>query len=297
MARTRARRRRQNTLLLVALVVTLVVLLFARDVSRSAHSARAVRRSEDRTFGQLANGLLGAEAQFSSHLAYLLVHGATLGRPVFAARLAQLADQLPSWSTEASLLRRPALAHGVNATFERLTEQRVDDYQAAVDAVAATLDLPWQRRSTTSLTPALAAASLLETDAQWAVARWSLVKEPGRVQLAGTSTPKALADLTSTLGSLGGAKSLAVIRAVGISAVGVTPSPLPAPPGEILLPPVTAMRLGVTVTNWAYVLQPVALDVTLTPVSGVLPAYHQHLGVVLGPLRSYAFVIDFVMSE
>jgi hypothetical protein len=42
----------------LALAVTLLVLLFARDVSRSAHGAVAPRRSENLSFAALANSLL-----------------------------------------------------------------------------------------------------------------------------------------------------------------------------------------------------------------------------------------------
>jgi len=144
-ARTRAQRRRQNILLLVALAVTLLVLLFARDVNRAAHASSGVRRSENRSFAQLANALLESEHLFGQHLGYLLTHGATLSRPVFAARLDQLALQLPDWSTDANLLRRPDIDHDLNTAIDELTVQRVDDYQVVLDSVAAASTCPGPR--------------------------------------------------------------------------------------------------------------------------------------------------------
>lgn len=291
MARTRAQRRRQNLLTGVALAATLLVLLFAHDVNRAAHSASGVRRSENRSFASLANVLLGSEQHFADHLGYLLTHGGTLSRPVFAARLEQLALQLPAWTNEAALLRHPAIDHDLNTTLAELTEQRVDDYQVVLDAVAASLDLPWRTLSTTSLTSVAARSSLLATDQAWGAVRHSLASEPGRAELAATRTPAPVVTLPTTLGALSASASLRVVRGATIAAVAVTPSPLPAPPGRIVLPPVTTVHLGVAVTNGAWVTQPVVMTVTLTPVSGTsLAVQSQTMAVTLGPARSYAFV-------
>jgi hypothetical protein len=112
--------------LTIALALTLLVLLFARDVSRSAHGAIGPRRSENRSFGALANSLVSQENIFDGHLSYLLVHGATLSRPIFAARMSQLREQLPHWAIEADQLRRPQLAHNVNGVVGAQTEVRID---------------------------------------------------------------------------------------------------------------------------------------------------------------------------
>jgi len=290
-ARTRAQRRRQNILLLVALAVTLLVLLFARDVNRAAHASSGVRRSENRSFAQLANALLESEHLFGQHLGYLLTHGATLSRPVFAARLDQLALQLPDWSTDANLLRRPDIDHDLNTAIDQLTVQRVDDYQVVLDSVAAALDLPWTTLNTTGLTSVAARSSLLATDREWGTLRHLLGHEPGHVDLAATVTPSSVVTLPTTLDALAGAASLKLTRGVGIAAVAVTPSPFPAPAGRILLPPVTTFHLGVAVTNAAFVRQPVTLTVTLTALTGAtLAPQTQAMSVTLGPLRSYAFV-------
>lgn len=277
--------------MLVALVATLLVLLFARDINRAAHNSTAVRRSENRSFARLANTLIGSEQLFGNHLGYLLTHGATLSRAVFAARLDQLALQLPTWSNDANLLRRPKIAHDLNTVVDQLTQQRVDDYRVVLDTVASSLDLPWTNLNTTGLTSVEARSSLLATDRTWNALRNSLAKEPGRVTLASTSTPLSVVTLPTTLGALSGAASLKVQRAVAISAVAVSPSPLPAPSGRIVLPPVSTFHLGVSVTNDAFVRQPVTLTVTLTPLSGALTATQsQTMSVTLGPDRSYAFV-------
>jgi hypothetical protein len=296
-ARTRAQRRRQNLLVTAALVATALVLLFAHDVNRAAHSSTNVRRSENRSFASLANALLGSEQQFGDHLDYLLTHGTTLSRAVFTARLDQLALQLPGWSTEANLLRHPSIAHDVNTTLVSLTEQRVDDYQVVLDSVAHALDLPWTTLSSTTLTSVAARSSLLATDRTWDALRHSLATEPGRVQLAATSTPGAVVTLPTVMSTLDGAASLQVRRSVSISAVEVTPSPLPAAAGTIVLPPVTSVHLGVSVTNDQFVLQPVVLTVTFTPRSGRLAAPQtETMAVTLGPMRSYAFVARLLVT-
>lgn len=291
MARTRAQRRRSNLLTAVALVATLLVLLFARDVNRAAHASTGIRRSENRSFAALANSLLGSEAQFADHLGYLLTHGAALSRPVFAARLDQLGQELPAWSTQADLLRRPAITGDVNGALAGLTEQRVDDYQVVLASVAGALALPWAGPGPGGLTSVAARSSLLDTDHRWDGLRHSLAREPGRVELDATSTPASVVTLPTTISALSASASLKVVRAVRIAAVAVTPSPLPAPVGRIVLPPVTRVHLGVSVTNAAFVVQPVSLTVTLTPITGTLSAAQtQTMTVTLGALRSYAFV-------
>lgn len=290
MARTRTQRRRQNTLIAVGLVATALVLLFARDINRAAHSASQVRRSENRVFAQMANALITRENAFDQRLGYLLEHGGELGREVFSARLAQLADELPQWSTDATLLRRPGIAGNLNTQLAQLTEQRVDDYQTVLDTVAVGLQLPWTRRATTAQTSVAARGSLLDTDHLWDALRRTLLTQPGGVTLGATSTSTAVVTLPTVLGTLEAAPRLRVVRGVEISAVAVTPSPLPAPAGEIVLPPVTSVHLGVSVTNVGFVRQPVTLTVTLTSTSPAGAVQSQTMSVVLGPTRSYAFV-------
>ena len=94
--------------------------------------------------------------------------------------------------------------------------------------------------------------------------------------------------------------SLAVVRGIGIAAIRVEPAPLPSPGGELVLPPVNAMYLGVSVINTGFVTQDLTLYVTMTPSNGPLSAVRQTFHVVLAPLQSYAFVpkaIAVVPSE
>jgi hypothetical protein len=267
-ARTRAQRRRPTLLLTFALAATLLVLLFARDVTRSAHGAIGPRRSENRSFAQLANLLITQENEFDSHLAYLLANGQTLTRPVFAARLGQLNQLLPTWVSEADQLRRPKLAHAINDAVVLLTEQRVDAYQSLFANVARALSLPWPAISATSKSVRDPARTLLDTSHEWNFDRWGLALEPGRATLL----------------------ALAPTRGIGIAAVEVAPSSLPASAGTLVLPPVTSIHLAVSVTNAGYVTQPVTLRVTLQPAHG--SAQRQTMSTTLGPLQSYAFVAN-----
>ena len=288
MARTRAQRRRQTLYLTLALAATLIVLLFARDVTRSAHGAIGPRRSENRSFGALANVLIAQENVFDAHLAYLLAHGETLSRPVFAARLKQLNQLLPTWTTEAGLLRRPKLAHSVNDALVQQTEQRVDAYQSMFTTIARRLTLPWPAVPATSLVVTDPVQTLVATSLQWGIDRRSLVREPGLVHLDALTTSSATIYSGAGVTQLVAAPSLALVRGIAIAAVAVKPSPLPAVAGELLLPPVASVHLGVSVLNAAYATQPVTLVVTFHPSVG--PVQRQVLTVTLGPLASYAFV-------
>lgn len=288
MARTRAQRRRQNTILAIALAATLIVLVFARDVNRAAHSATGVRRSEDRSFAALANSLLTSEQQFGGRLQYLLTHGPSLGRADFGTRLAQLGEGLGAWSDSAALMRHPNVADGLNTVLADLTEQRADDYQVVLTDVAHSLALPWTAPPVASLSPGQAQSSLVLSDHRWDSARRALARLPGGATLLATTTPSAVVTLATTLGVLDAAPRLHLTRGVGIAAVRVTPAPLPAPHGTLLLPPASAVHVGVVVTNVAYATQFVSVTVTLVA-RGALPQ-RQTLAGVIGPLASRAFV-------
>ena len=288
MARTRAQRRRQTLLLTCALVVTLLALFFARDVNRAAHNAIGPRRSENRTFATLANTLIGQENQFDMRLAYLLDHGPTLDRPVFAARLEQLNQQLPAWTIEADQLRRPKIAHDLNDVIAASTELRVDAYQELLAGVARSLSLPWPALPTSSTVLADPAGTLISTSQQWGTMRTLLEHEPGIVRLDALSADSATYEASVGLARLTSSSSLALTRAIGIATVAVTPAPLPAPAGTLLMAPVALMHVGVTVRNASYDEQPVVLLVTLTPVGGAVQS--QKFSMTLGPLHSHAFV-------
>ena len=285
MARTRAQRRRHSALLVIALVVTVLAVVFARDVSRSAHEATSPRRSENRSFAQLANRLITLENNADFHLAYLLSHGDGLSRPVFAARLAQIEQQLGPLLSDAGLLHRPVLAHHVQREVITLTQQRVASDQAIIAATMTELTLPGA--SAPAMNPAKAQAALAAAIARWNYKRFSLVGEPGRVSLNAATSPLAHLALAPTLSALTSAPTLTLTRAVSISAVAVSPSPLPAPVGEIVLPPMTSIQVGVSVTNDAYCTQPVTVTVTLTSSSGA--AQRQVMRATIGPDASFAF--------
>jgi hypothetical protein len=272
----------------LALAVTLLVLLFARDVSRSAHGAVAPRRSENLSFAALANSLLTEENQFDGRLQSLLDQGVTLGRVVFAARLYQLNDQLGSWESAGDLLRRPALSHEVNATLDTLTDERVAAYQTLLGEVARTLALPWSTRPLEPVTNA--AATLLETSTSWNTDRYALRKEPGHVRLDAMSVSSAKYFADHGVSLLTRSTSLALVRAVSIDAVRVTPAALPAQADEMLLPPVKSVQLGVSVLNASYDDQPVTVTIVVTPLNHRGAAFSSRMSATLGPLGAFAFV-------
>jgi hypothetical protein len=272
----------------LALAVTLVVLLFARDVSRAAHGAANPQRSENRSFAALANTLLTKENSFNGRLDELLSHGTSLSRPVFAARLNQLSQELLNWVTSADQLRRPGLDHRVNETLYRITLTRVAAFQTLLGDVAQALGLPW---NTVPIDVVINPVATLEvTDKQWSVQRFALVKEPGLVHLNMTNSSSAKYYAANGLAALVNAPSLTLVRAISIAAVHVTPAPLPATAGVLLLPPVGLVTLGVSVVNASYDDQPVTLTIRVTPLNNRGLAFTQTMKTTLGPLGAFAFI-------
>ncbi|MHB8380026.1 MAG: hypothetical protein ACYDB2_08960 [Acidimicrobiales bacterium] len=298
MARTRAQRRRHTMFITVALAVTLIALLFARDVSRAAHGAANPQRSENRSFAALANSLLANENSFNGRLDQLLSRGSTLSRPVFAARLDQLNQELPNWMTSADQLRRPGLDHHVNETLYKITMTRVAAFQTLMGDVAQALGLPWNTMPVSVVINPVATLEL--TDQQWSVQRFALVKEPGLVHLDITNSSSAKYYAAHGLTALVNAPSLTLVRAISIAAVHVTPAPLPASAGVLLLPPVGLVTLGVSVVNASYDEQPVTLTIRVTPLNNRGVALAQTMKTTLGPLGAFAFIpgaIHTVASE
>jgi hypothetical protein len=272
----------------LAIAITLLVLLFARDVSRAAHGASGPRRSENLSFAALANSLLTQQNQFDSRLQSLLDQGATLRRVVFAARLYQLNDQLSDWSVAGDLLRRPSLSHDVNDELGTITDERVAAYQTLLGEVARTLELPWSTRPLETVTNP--AATLLETSTSWNSDRFALRKEPGHVRLDAMGASSARYFATHGVSLLTRSPSLALVRAVSIDAVHVTPAALPASVGVILLPPVRSVQLGISVLNASYDEQPVVVTVHVTPLNHRGLAFSSRMSATLGPLEAFAFV-------
>jgi hypothetical protein len=285
---------------MIALAVTLVILVFARDVARSAHGAITSQRSENRSFAGLANALIVQENNFDVRLDRLLRSGSTFTRPVFDARLNQLDQQLTYWATTAELMRRPKLAHDVNDKIADLTDTRVDDYEAIIATIARSLSLPTPSPNVGSETVVGPAQSLVTTGLTWNRDRFALRREPGRVRLDELTLTSAKLFAESGVTNLTASSSLAVVRGIGIAAVSVEPAPLPARRGVLLLPPVTQIELGVSVVNTGFVEQEVTLQVTMKPSNGPLPELRRTYHVQLAPLQSYAFVqqaIAVVPSE
>ena len=276
---------------MIALAVTLVVLVFARDVSRAAHNAITAQRSEDRSFAGLANALITQENNFDLRLERLLTDGSSLSRPIFDARLLQLDQQLPYWTTAADLLRRPKLAHDISTKIADLTEVRVDDYQAVISSVAHSLSLPLSTPTLdANASQAVNPAQALITSAKsWNKDRSALRHDPASVRLDALTYSSATLFATSGVANLTASTSLAVVRGIGIAAVSVVPAPLPAAHGVLLLPPVTSIKIGVSVVNTGFVDQAVTLVVSMNPTNGPLPAVHQTFHIDLAPLQSYAF--------
>jgi hypothetical protein len=281
-------------LISLALVVTLLILVFARDVSRAGHGSITARRSENRSFGALANALILQENSFDGRLYQLLSQGGSLSRDVFAARLNQLDEQLPTWDTAATLLRRPVLSHDVNDELNLLTQERVEDYQALLGNVAHSLQLPWSAPVSTSIVNP--ATSLVATSKQWNIDRFALKREPGTVRLDATSAKSAQYFVKNGASALELSSSLALVRAVEIAAVRVSPSPLPSPAHELLLPPVTFVQLGVTVLNDSYDDQPITLTVQVIPLNNRGVRFSQRMTTTLGPLGAFAFVPKVVST-
>ncbi|HWD95085.1 MAG TPA: hypothetical protein VG246_01550 [Acidimicrobiales bacterium] len=294
MARTRAQRRRHTVLITLALVITLIVLVFARDVSRSAHGAITERLSENRSFAALANGLIDQENQFDARLDRLLGPGVALQRTVFAARLYQLNEVLPGWITDADLVREPVLSHHVNETLYELTLERVAAYQSLLGEVARALSLPW---STTPLEHvANPSTTIVNTSTRWNAARFSLSKEPGQVKLTATTSRSGTYFHLRGTSDLVASRSLALVRAISIVAMRVTPAPLPASRGVLLLPPVTTVDLGVSVLNASYDDQPVIISIRVTPTNNRGQPFLERMRATLGPLQAYAFVPSAVTT-
>jgi hypothetical protein len=299
-ARTRAQRRRHSVLLIIALAVTLVVLVFARDISRAGHAAITSQRSENRSFAALANALITQENNFDTRFARLLHSGSTLSRPVFDARLDQLDQELAYWSTTAELLRHPALEKDINDKMADLTETRITDYEEVIATIANALSLPVPSPQPQGALISDPAKSLLDAGQTWNHDRHELRHEPGRVRLDALTLSSATLFITTGVDTLSSSASLAVVRGIGIAAISVVPAPLPSKSGDLVLPPVTSFKLGVSVENTGFVEQQVTLDVTMQPSNGPLPAQRQSFHVVLAPLQSYAFIpktIAVVPSE
>lgn len=289
MARSRAQRRTQTIFIGLAVLITLLVLLFARDINTSAHQASSPRRSENLSFATLANSSIQKQNNFDSRLSFLLQSGSNLSRPVFAARLEQLALELPKWETDVQLLKNPTLAHHINSEFVSITESRIGIFTSVIRSVSNDLELPGitlgqTTSSHTSLT------SLTSLKQKWDHIRFGLRKEPGRAQLIPFTNLVGSLHHMGTISSLRSSATLRVTRGIGIAAVSVHPSPLPASQGVLLLAPVARVNLGVSVLNASFVDQPVTMSITFQPSNGKGFYQSQTLKATIGPNQAYGFL-------
>lgn len=267
-------------------MVTLLVLIFARDISRASHNATGPRRSEDLSFAALADTLVAQENDVDSGLTQLLTSGSTLDRAVMAADLASFAHQLTQWQQEADLASRPALHPDVNDVLADTTATRVGAYQALLATVARALTLPWPAEASLPTTAALE-GDLRASAHQWNQSVTLFATAPGHPSLTTLTSFTAQLGLVSALTTLSNAPSLTLRRGVGIAAVSISPAPLPAPAGTVLLVPTSSLRVAVSVVNGAYANQPVTITVTVTSSTGT--SQTATTVAALGPLGAYAY--------
>lgn len=253
----------------VALVVTFVVLVFGREVSRSAHQENSARLSENLSFASLATNLLGQENSFDAQLATLLGTGAQLSRTGLSVQFAELTQQLSSWRAVAALLTAPVLTPDLNVILADDTLTRIADYDTVLAYVAQALSLTGPNPSALAPTLGGAQLSLAQTAATWGSDRHLLAAAPGHVTLKALSSVVAKLNVPQDVTTLASAPSLAATRAIVISAIQVQPAPFPSPALTLLLAPTTSMLVQVAVTNLREIVQPVSLTLVLTPSSGL----------------------------
>lgn len=271
----------------MALIVTFVVLVFGREVSRSAHQETSARLSENLSFAQLAGTLLNQENIFDTDLANLLTTGSHLTRVTFAVQLSELTQDLSGWRDVASQIRTPVLSPDLNITLSADTLTRVSDYDVILAYVAQALSLSGP--STSSAAPSLGAAqnSLLATAASWGNDRHLLASAPGQVTLMALSHASAGLNVPQYVQTLAGAPSLAATRVIVIAAIQVQPAPFPSPALSLELAPTSTLQVQVSVSNQREILQPVSLSMVFTPLSG--SAQQVSETQTLSPLTSFAF--------
>jgi hypothetical protein len=271
----------------VALIVTFVVLVFGREVSRSAHQETSARLSENLSFAQVAGTLLSRENTFDTELVSLLTTGTHLTRVAFAVQLAELTQELSAWRDVATQMKSPVLSPDLNVTLSADTLTRVGDYDVVLAYLAQALSLSGP--STSPSAPSLGAAqsSLLATAASWGNERHLLASAPGQVTLMALSHASASLNVPQYAQTLAAAPSLAATRAIVIAAIQVQPAPFPAPALSLELAPTSSMQVQVSVSNQREILQPVTLSMVFTPSTGSAQQVSQTQ--TLSPLTSFAF--------
>lgn len=286
MVRTRVHRRRQTLRVVVALALTFIVLVFAREVSRSAHQESAARQSENLNFSVMATSLLGKENSFDSRLSALLSTGAQSTRVNFAVQLSQLSQELATWRDVAAMMRSPVLSPDLNVRLSDATLTRANDYDRVLAYVASALDFSGPA-APASLSLGVAQLSLSQTAATWGSERHLLASAPGHVTLAALSNVTGHLNVPQDVATLVSAPNLAATRAIVISAIKVQPAPFPAPALTLLIAPTSSFQVQAAVSNLREIVQPVTLSMTFTPAHGLVQRVS--MTQTLPPVTSFAF--------
>lgn len=262
MARSFARRRRQWILIAVALVVTVGSLVFVRDVSRQARASTSAQTALNKNFKSLTDSLMSEENDLDAATMAMLNDAATMSRSQLAAALSQLRLSAASVLAASEVLRTPTIAHNAAANQYTVSAARASAITHLLGAIAGPLQLPDAGPSS----PASAVvATLQSSNALWATTRTSLRGDPGHVTLSRSHFLLADAPVSDLVNAVVSAPALQVARSVQIAAVAVTPSPLPAPSGRLVLTPASLMTVGVSVMNNDFVRQPVTVTVVVDP--------------------------------
>jgi hypothetical protein len=272
----------------IAVVVTIVVVVFARDIQHQAHRSNAERTSLNRNFRALSDSIINDENAWGAAASQVVATGANMTRSQLATNLDQLRRGGTQLDQRVSLLESPSLAHDVQATLIAVTRQRVSAIDHLIGAISAPLQLP---HAGPASSPDAVAHAIGRSNDLWKVARFSLVREPGRVVLSASSLSLATDPLAAEVAALVAAPSLAPVRSLTIAAVSVSPAPLPAPAGIIHLVPTSSLVVGVTARNGEYVDQPLTITVVVRPVNGVGRYESRSFQAVAGPNASVATVM------
>lgn len=265
MVSSRTRRRRRSIALTLGAVLTLLIIIFAHDVTRAAHDAVSVRKSEDTSFAALANALVVQENLFDVQLnATLDQSSETRGQLLVA--LTSYRQQLTQWANEAALLPGPHLSGAVDTKLSIQTLQRVAAYRSLLATVATTLSLPWS--STPSMNPGEAQATLRSSADTWGSERHVLASGPAKVTMLALTKSVASTNFSTVSSALASDPLLTLVRNFSVAAVEVQPAPLPSATGVLNLPPATAVDVTVAVDNRAVDNQALTLSVTLTSSTG-----------------------------
>jgi hypothetical protein len=266
----------------------LVILVFGREVSRSAHQENSARLSENLSFSSVAGTLLTQENSFDTQLATLLTTGSHLTRPQFAVQLSELTQEVSAWRNVAGLMMTPVLSPNLNVTLSQATVIRVTDYDTMLAYVAQALSLSGPTTSNSAPTLGAAQLSLSATAASWGSQRHQLSGAPGSVTLSALTNVSGKLNVPQDVATLASAPNLAATRAIMISAIQIQPAPFPAPALTLLLAPTTSMLVQVAVSNLREIAQPVSLSLVLTSASGAVQQVT--MTHTLAPSTSFAFV-------